>query len=242
MELVYVFHSGFAVLSDKASLLFDYYEDTDKDHGFVHEELLKRPEPLYVFSSHFHQDHFNPEIFKFKEKKDNIVYILSADIARKRSKYVKDQDYIKLRKGGSFEDDLIKVKAFGSTDIGVSFAVNLEGKEIFHSGDLNNWHWMDESTQEEWQGYEKSYLDELSYIKKDKRSFDLVMFPVDPRLHEEKSRGARQFLDAFNVKVLAPMHFFFFSEDDEKLLQSAKEHDVLLLNIKKRGQKFSLPW
>ena len=59
MELVYVFHSGFAVLSDKASLLFDYYEDTDKDHGFVHEELLKRPEPLYVFSSHFHQDHFS---------------------------------------------------------------------------------------------------------------------------------------------------------------------------------------
>ena len=103
MELVYVFHSGFAVLSDKASLLFDYYEDTDKDHGFVHEELLKRPEPLYVFSSHFHQDHFNPEIFKFKEKKDNIVYILSADIARKRSKYVKDQGYIKLRKGGSLK-------------------------------------------------------------------------------------------------------------------------------------------
>ena len=101
---------------------------------------------------------------------------------------------------------------------------------------------MDESTQEEWHGYEKSYLDELSYIKKDKQSFDLVMFPVDPRLHEEKSRGARQFLDAFNVKVLAPMHFWDKPEDDEKLLQSAKEHDVLLLNIKKRGQKFSLPW
>ena len=242
MDLVYIYHSGFAVLGNNASLLFDYYEDTDKEHGFVQDELLKRPEPLYVFSSHFHQDHFNPDIFNFKEKKANITYILSADIARKRSKYVKEHDFIKIRKGGSFEDDLIKVKAFGSTDIGVSFAVNLESKEIFHAGDLNNWHWMEESSEEEWQGYEKAYLDELSYIKKDKQAFDLVMFPVDPRLGKEKSRGARQFLDCLAVKVLAPMHFWDKPEADGSLEKSAKEHGVILLNIEKRGQKFSLPW
>lgn len=242
MDLVYIYHSGFALLGSKVNLLFDYYEDTAAQNGFVWNELLSRPEPLYVFASHFHQDHFNPEIFKFKEKKKDIVYILSSDIARKRSKFVRGKEFVKIRKGGVYEDALVSVKAFGSTDSGVSFSVNAQGREIFHSGDLNNWHWMEESSEEEWHGYEKAYLDELAFIKKDRSAFDLVMFPVDPRLGREKARGALEFLDSFKVKVLAPMHFWDKPEPDAALEHSAKEHDVLLLNIEKRGQKFSLPW
>ena len=38
----------------------------------------------------------------------------------------------------------VKIKAFGSTDIGISFLVSVDGVDIFHAGDLNWWHWWDE--------------------------------------------------------------------------------------------------
>ena len=42
----------------------------------------------------------------------------------------------------------IKVKAYGSTDAGVSFLVTTSGgRKIFHAGDLNDWHWQDDSSR-----------------------------------------------------------------------------------------------
>ena len=241
MELVYIYHSGFALLGSNASLLFDFYEDSSVHNGFVVNELLKRPEPLYIFVSHFHEDHFNPQIFEFKKIKSNITYIISSDVWRYRRKFLMGQDFIKIRKGQKYNDDLIKVSAFGSTDSGVSFRVNLDGKEIFHAGDLNNWHWMAESTQEEVQSYESAYLQELALIKEECSYFDLVMFPVDPRLQVKYGLGACQFIENFAIKFLAPMHFGAVYKADSDLDAVAKAHHVSLLNIKERGQKFVLP-
>ncbi len=43
-----------------------------------------------------------------------------------------------------------QVKAYGSTDTGVSYAITLtDGSVIFHAGDLNDWHWSEESTERE---------------------------------------------------------------------------------------------
>ena len=42
-----------------------------------------------------------------------------------------------------------RIRAYGSTDEGVSFLISVEGKQIFHAGDLNFWHWAEESTPEE---------------------------------------------------------------------------------------------
>ena len=45
-----------------------------------------------------------------------------------------------LAKGGTWSDGTISVWALGSTDSGVSWIVETEGKCIFHAGDLNNWY------------------------------------------------------------------------------------------------------
>ena len=47
-----------------------------------------------------------------------------------------------------YEDEIISVNTFPSTDIGNSYAVTIAGRTIFHAGDLNAWIWKDESTEE----------------------------------------------------------------------------------------------
>ena len=54
---------------------------------------------------------------------------------------------------------------------------------------------------------EKAYLGELKDIRKLRDGFDIVMFPIDGRVGNGYTRGARQFIDRFRVKLFVPMHF-----------------------------------
>ena len=110
--------------------------------GTVHSELLRRPGKLYVLASHFHPDHFNKEVLQWREQRPDIIYIFSKDILRHRR--AQKEDAVWLKKGEEYKDETLSVRAFGSTDVGVSFLLQASGKKIFHAGDLNNWHWMDE--------------------------------------------------------------------------------------------------
>lgn len=208
MRLVYIYHSGFALEADGFSILIDYFKDSDPDpgKGYVRSELLKRAGTLYILASHFHPDHFHPEVLKWKEQKPDIKYIFSKDILKRRR--AKADDAIYLKKGDAYQDELLTIKAFGSTDVGISFLIETEGRRIFHAGDLNNWHWKDESTPQEVAEAEGNYLKELDIIAKETSVMDLVMFPVDPRLGTDFMRGAQQFIDRIKTSVFVPMHFW----------------------------------
>ena len=208
MRLVYIYHSGFALEADGFSILIDYFKDSDPApaKGYVRSELLKRAGTLYILASHFHPDHFNPEVLKWKEQKPDIKYIFSKDILKRRR--AKADDAIYLKKGDAYQDELLPIKAFGSTDVGISFLIETEGRRIFHAGDLNNWHWKDESTPQEVAEAEGNYLKELDIIAKETSVMDLVMFPVDPRLGTDFMRGAQQFIDRIKTSVFVPMHFW----------------------------------
>ena len=73
------------------------------------------------------------------------MYIFSQDILHEEK--LLSTDTVWLKKGDCYADDVLRVHAFGSTDVGISFLVEAEGKKIFHAGDLNNWHWMDEAVK-----------------------------------------------------------------------------------------------
>lgn len=135
MKLTYIFHSGFSLETEQCVLVFDYWMDPAN----VMSGLLKTEKPMYVFSSHFHEDHFNRDIFMWKNEKPDIKYILSKDILKHRRAQKSDAD-VWLAKGGVWQDELIRVVATGSTDSGVSWVIEVEGKCIFHAGDLNNWY------------------------------------------------------------------------------------------------------
>ena len=136
MRLTYIYHSGFAIEADEFAILIDYYRDTPE--SYVYRHFLKRPGRLYILSSHAHPDHFNPEVLRWKTYKKGIVYLFGKDIL-KRNRAGKE-DAIYLKKGDFYEDHNLRIKAFGSTDSGISFLIEAEGKRLFHAGDLNNWH------------------------------------------------------------------------------------------------------
>ena len=52
MTLTYIFHSGFALETEQSFLVFDYWMDPSG----VMDGVLRSEKPLYVFSSHFHED------------------------------------------------------------------------------------------------------------------------------------------------------------------------------------------
>ena len=133
MKLTYILHNGFALETEQSILIFDFWMDP----AHVMDSVLQSQKPVYVLSSHFHEDHFTREIFEWKKQKSNITYILSKDILRHR-RAMKDEADAWLAKGASWSDERISVKALGSTDSGVSWIVETEGKHIFHAGDLSN--------------------------------------------------------------------------------------------------------
>ena len=54
---------------------------------------------------------------------------------------------------------------------------------------------------------EKRFLGELKDIAKEYKAFDMVLFPIDGRIGNGYTRGARQFLERFSVGMFIPMHF-----------------------------------
>lgn len=76
MDITYIGHSGFLLETEDSLLLFDYYEG----------ELprLSHDKDFYVFASHRHHDHFNPEIFELAGQYPRVRYILSDDIWQNR--------------------------------------------------------------------------------------------------------------------------------------------------------------
>ena len=132
MILDYIYHSGFAIEAEGVTLIIDYYKDsseTELNKGIVHDRLLQRPGKLYVLASHFHPDHFNREVLTWKEQRPDIIYIFSKDILKHHR--AQKEDAIYINKGEEYEDDMLRIQAFGSTDVGISFLIHLQGKSIF---------------------------------------------------------------------------------------------------------------
>lgn len=206
MKLTYIYHSGFSIEEEHFIIIVDFYRDTKGEkRGYVHDVLLHENKRIYVLSTHFHEDHFNSEVLGWSEIHPDIIYIFSKDILRHR--FISQDKAFWVVKGGSYVDNNIFVSAFGSTDVGVSFYIKTGSFSYFHAGDLNNWHWNEESSAEESSQYEKAYLGELKDICKEIKEVDIVMFPVDARLGKDYQKGPYQFLQKVKSHYFIPMHF-----------------------------------
>lgn len=136
IQLTYIFHSGFILESATCTLVFDCWLDP----ADATQRILKpNSKPVYVFASHFHMDHFSKAIFEWKKinPSTHYTYILSKDILKHKRATQNDAD-VWLAKGGTWEDEHIKVTATGSNDSGVSWIVEVDGIRLFHAGDLCN--------------------------------------------------------------------------------------------------------
>ncbi|NDV69622.1 MBL fold metallo-hydrolase [Dysgonomonas sp. 25] len=234
MKLTYIYHSGFVLEFDDFAIIIDYYKSMDKRTDEYLEQLLASGKLLYVLVSHSHHDHFNPDILRWETPMEDIIYIFSKDLLDEGKSKVGDAFY--LQKTETYEDRFLKIKAYGSTDLGISFYIEVEGKRYFHAGDLNNWHWNEESTAKEVEEAEDFYHNELAEISKEVKHLDLAIFPIDARLGKDFMKGAREFIEAIQTDVLAPMHFTA-SPDKIKLFEPiAHKHHCQYICWKSTGE------
>lgn len=204
-RLTYVFHSCFLLELEKCALIFDYWHDTAD--GLVRRFCASTRKRIYFLASHFHQDHFSRDIFSMPAPYAEKRFLLSHDILRRHRADRGEADAFLRRIAPPYEDEYLRVTACPSTDVGISLAVEVEGMAVFHAGDLNNWHWEGESSEAEVRNMEGNFKAALRTIRQSFSHFDLVMFPVDPRIGGEFWRGARQWLAAIDTSYFVPMHF-----------------------------------
>ena len=231
----YIYHSAFVIELEKSILIFDFYRiPTDKkneEESFISKFIKRTDKKVYVFSTHSHSDHFNKEILTWLEMNENIKYILSDDI-----RIYKHKNFYFTKEEDSFELDNLKIRTFGSTDLGSSFYVNTENKNIFHSGDLHFWHWEDDTPEEEKSMYD-AYIFQLERIKKLDR-IDIAFVPVDPRLGVNTLEGVELFYKILKPKIIIPMHFSDDYSQMKNFIEKFKYNDdVKVTEIKDSMEK-----
>ena len=231
----YIYHSAFVIELKKSILIFDFYRfpsNKKKEKEEFFNRFIKRTDKkVYVFSTHSHSDHFNKEILTWLEMNENIKYILSDDI-----KIHKHKNFYFTKEDDNFELDNLKISTFGSTDLGSSFYVNTEDKNIFHSGDLHFWHWEDDTAEEE-KNMCDGYIAQLEKIKKLDR-IDIAFVPVDPRLGVNTLEGVELFYKILKPKIIIPMHF---SDDYSRMKEFTEKfkynEDVKVIEIEDSMEK-----
>lgn len=201
MDINYLLNSGFLVRDEKILLVFDDYEDPA---GIVDAAYDKGDfDRLYVFVTHAHFDHFSTRIRAYAQKAER--YIFSSDMKHtKRVKIFPKSKLLYMKRYSEWQDDVIKVRSYDSTDVGLSYLVELpSGKRIFHAGDFNWWHW-EEDTVENIELAEKVFKRQIKRLEG--MTADVAFFPVDGRLGTAQEKGAVDFVAKTNVKSFVAMH------------------------------------
>jgi L-ascorbate metabolism protein UlaG (beta-lactamase superfamily) len=230
ITIQYIYHSGFVVETPKSVLVFDYYQGT-VNHK---DDQVK---PTFVFSSHIHPDHFNPQIFEWGNEDSNIKYILSSDIKGSNTIPQKDDNIIFISPYEEIKIKDLTIKAYGSTDEGVSFLVQCDDISIFHAGDLNWWYWWGDS-EDEIVKAERMFKEEVAKIKG--VDIDIAFFPVDPRLEMHFSDGAEYFIAQVKPHILIPMHFGDNYNASKMLADKIEVESCRIIQFTHRGQVIPL--
>jgi len=215
-------HSGFALECAQSILVFDLYVDP----ALVMDRILGLGKPVVFFSSHAHHDHWSPEWLDYKLP--SACYIVDSSCATPDVRSRVDADRQRLfsvepyqilepqsllgpADAGRFLPGIDWIRTFGSTDMGVSFLIRVDGRLVFHAGDLNDWYWEAESTPTELESYELAFRRELRQLSDamdglPPQGLDLAFFPVDSRLGVHAARGALMFASRLAPELLVPMH------------------------------------
>lgn len=245
MNIYYLYNSGFVIFTGETALVFDYYRDTPArgktglSGGVITTDELSKYKKVYVFSSHSHDDHFNPVILEWQNNHEDIKYILSEDIKVRLSNDEITSNITFMAKGESINFDDLYVKAYGSTDIGISFYIEIDGYNIFHAGDLNCWHWPNESSPAATKMAINSFEAELQPLIKEAKPLDVAFFPVDPRMKIDFDRGAIYFANMLKPKLFVPMHFRGCTEAPTEFSNKIQIRGVDIWTLSERGDNIN---
>ncbi len=228
MLITYIGHSGVMARTRSTTLVFDY------SIGEEPVEALRNTPYSLVFVSHNHSDHLNRAIFDWQKLAPQVRYVLSGDIPISRHK-----GYVVLNPGEQWQADGVRVRAYGSTDAGCSFLVETDGMHVFHAGDLNLWHWPQDSTQEEIVQAYTDFDEALTPLLGE--TIDIAFFPVDPRMGGDYDTGARLFIERIHPRVFIPIHFGEDFSVAQRFAQRSFPVSTRILAPTCLGDRFAIP-
>ena len=215
IKITFIHHSSFAVEFPDKVLIFDYFDPSRMSEvtftGVLPE--FDEEKKLYFFASHKHRDHFDMDVLKFMDTKNPVSFLFSKD-TKMSGNFLKKHGFDPERcrehihyfgPGEDHEVDDMKIHTFRSTDEGVAFYVETNGKTLFHAGDLHWWKWegagdlINGKVGREFQRQIKWMADKI---------INFAFVVLDPRLQQHTFLG----MDFFMKNVLAdhvfPMHMW----------------------------------
>ena len=235
-KVTYIYHSCFLLRIENVCFLFDYPEKAHLPKGSdkIVLDNVKAEDTLYVFFSHGHEDHFNPEIENILQKVKNKKFVLSDDIEDMYGDVI-SSDHLIVEPDEEYEYGILKIKTFLSNDLGVAYLIHLKGLNIYYGGDLASWLWpnIPEKAKEETENFFRSVLNQLSDL-----TIHIGFSNVDFRL--PNLGGAKEFVETVKPKYFIPMHLF---EDPSKLDEFSKDlslDDTIIFKYKKPGDSLEV--
>lgn len=231
IQITYLNHSGFAVATQDVLLIFDDAQGRPSKgdsitNGYVTKELIQSYPRTIFFVSHSHADHFNPDIYSFSNV-DMVYYVLGDDLPSQYPGF-------RMSRGEKLSLCGADITTYDSTDEGVSFLVKVGGFSLFHAGDLNLWHWREESTIKEIEQAEREYEQVVAPLIG--QDIDVAFFPLDPRMGELYDAGALHFLMHIKPRIFIPMHWW--GRDDVALEFARKNRSkrIDVIAMTRRGE------
>lgn len=224
MTVTYIYHSGFLVETAVCYYLFDYFRgeipglDTDK--------------PIFVFVSHRHPDHYNPDVFAMLAGMGMkcIIGVLAKDIPEKKRPACQEKTHMEIRivtfhQTYELPCDTV-LETLQSTDRGVAFIVKCPEGTIYHAGDLNDWV-LDSGTIQYNKQMTGSYRHEINILAR--TAIDVAFHPLDPRLGDNYDKGLLYLLKKVKTGRVYPMHYWEQPEIIDRFREEHPEYKELIV-------------
>lgn len=241
MKATYLNHSGFLLEWEHSYWLFDYYKGTIPE--------LNPEKDIFVFCSHSHGDHFNPEVFALADKYPSVKFIFSNEVKKACRKLERGHSektlpeilFVQSRTDAAVQDQAgnsIEIHTLQSTDCGCAFFIKYEGKTVYHAGDLHWWSWPGEG--DAWnKKMTADYKKEMEFLEG--KQIDLAFTPLDPRQEGDYALGINYLAEHTEISHLIPMHFWDdFSVMDRYLKEYPVDKKTQFYTIKQDGQRWEI--
>lgn len=205
MFLYHFYHSGVCCETENYQLFFDCITDV--------KPFVKTEKTSVFFISHGHSDHYSPDVFG-----NEGVFVVSDDCDLK----LRPAHLLMVKPNETYPLMGLEIRTYASTDLGVAFLVKADDQIVFHAGDLNWWHWSNDSTTNQ-KAEEKMFKDIVKGIHVN--SIDVAFIPVDPRLGEAAFYAAKHMDAVFKIHTIVPIHFrsdFYITEALNQMIKQAK--------------------
>ncbi len=201
----YLSHSGYAIKTKSALLIFDYWEEGGDnkseedppifslDNGRINPEEIKELD-VYVFVTHPHLDHYDQVIFEWEKDVKNITYIFGW-----RAKNDPAYHYLTGPRSelnlGRMQITTINENHDGIS--GVCYLVKVDGICLYFSGDYG-WAMLD------------SYRDDFEYLSTKAKPIDVAF--LCPCYYQDNSNLVKlelpaSFIKKFSPKIVFPQHY-----------------------------------